>query len=141
VGAPSFQDLLRGIPSGAGRSRIAQAVRAYLSHDYADAEGRAEFYALDAVLEDPAGASPLRGRSAILESFRQTLARGLRSKIESRKVVVSGNEAVALCQAHVTVQGRRYLEVPELIMCLRFDDEAKIVSLKAFFDEDSVTSF
>ncbi len=108
-------------------------VERYLAcHAATDLEGVLSLFAEDAVVEDPVGAPVRRGRSEILEFYRETHARNGRLVFERiGRVLVAGDEVVLHVRARLArdVDGAGM----DVIYLLAVDRGGRIRSLRAFF--------
>ena len=98
-----------------------------------DLDGIVALYAEDAVVEDPVGSEPHRGRAAIRE-FYAASAGTLELELEGRPRVVD-NQAVAAMRATPNEGGGMYVETTDLMV---FDEEGLIVSMRAFWSPETV---
>jgi ketosteroid isomerase-like protein len=131
-----FFEGLRAIEGNERRPELQELLRRFLAHDYADADGRAAYFASNATFEDPVGITPLVGREAIRQQFQSTVSAGIRSALKPLNIISAGSEAMVVGEARVTVGGAPFLEVT-LVTYIRVDADLKFVEFRAFFDEDS----
>ena len=106
-----------------------------------DANVWAENFAEDATHEDPVGTPVNKGRSAIVEFYNNSAAMmggslGLEATDEP---IIIGNEAVIALSA-TAGSGIGRVRMPQIIDHMTFDDDGKIVALRAFWTMDSVIS-
>jgi steroid Delta-isomerase len=129
--------LLSNIKSTLPRERIVAIIQAYLAHDYADAAGRAGFYAPDCHVEDPVGTPPIVGRIALLSKFEAAVAAGARSIITPIWIKVLGDEAIAEADVRLLVNGALLVHMSATFI-FAFDPLGEIARLRLFFDEASI---
>jgi steroid Delta-isomerase len=129
--------LLSNIQSTLPRERIVAIIRAYLAHDYADAAGRAGFYAQDCYVEDPVGTPPVAGRIALLSSFEATVAAGARSIVAPIWIKVVGDEAIAEVDVSLLMNGAPLVHMNATFV-FAFNPLGEIARLRVFFDEASI---
>jgi steroid Delta-isomerase len=97
-----------------------------------DREGWLALFADDATVEDPVG-SPLReGKAAIAEFFDQSQMLADRIVLDGRTAQVCGHEAAFHMQIRVITDQTTL--VMDAIDVMTFDDDARITSMRAFFD-------
>lgn len=92
-----------------------------------DATLVADLYAQDAQLEDPVGSEPRVGRAAILEFYAALVGSGVKATLTGPARVV-GNEVAFPFE--ISSPG---FSMP-VIDVMRFDDEGKIMSMRAFWE-------
>lgn len=99
----------------------------------ADKEGWLALFNPDASLEDPVGTDPHRGIEAIGAFFdlAQSLADSI-TLVRTGPTRVAGREAAFPMQAISDLGGTRM--VIDIIDVMSFDDEARITSMRAFWD-------
>jgi steroid Delta-isomerase len=97
-----------------------------------DRDGWLALFADDATIEDPVG-TPLReGKEAIGAFFDQGHGMTERITLEGCTVQVCGSEAAFHMQVRPVMGGAEY--VLDAIDVMTFDDDARITSMRAFFD-------
>jgi steroid delta-isomerase len=98
----------------------------------ADVESVVELYAEDAILEDPIGTAPIRGRAAIREFYSGAVAGNV-------TLEATGNPRVAAGQAAFPMRARLGdAHTIEIIDVMVFDDDGRISSMRAFWSTDGV---
>jgi len=109
---------------------ITQSVNRYLE---LVAKGTADdvltLYAADPTVEDPAGSDLRRGRDAVREFYAPF--QDAKKQTELLELRVSGSEAAFLWRLTLETGGGRTSISP--ISLMTFDDDAKIVSMRAFW--------
>lgn len=124
---------LTDTPAG-DRDRLVAVVDRYLERMSAgDKEGWLALFADDASVEDPVGTHPHRGRAAIADFW--DLVQGLADEVRvvrTGPVRVAGGEAAFPLQARSTIGDTTM--VVDIIDLFRFDDEGRIVDLRAYWD-------
>jgi steroid delta-isomerase len=100
-----------------------------------DADGIAALYRDDATLEDPVGAPLVRGKPAILDWYRKSAGR---VKLElTGPVRVCGLEAATPLLARAPA-GPGKTTLIDIIDVMRFDEEGRIASMRAFWSADAI---
>jgi steroid delta-isomerase len=99
-----------------------------------DVEGIVSFYAEDATIEDPIGSELLRGRDAV-RRFYETSAGKVTMK-RTGPVRVAGNEAATPLVVLMGPEGDQ--QALDIISVMRFDDEGRIESMRAFWSFDDM---
>jgi steroid delta-isomerase len=116
------------------RERMIAAVN---THCRATTEGDfdswARIWAEDAVVEDPVGAPPHRGIEALTSTFWARSRNAAPRLTLLQDVIVCGNEAIAIMSAEVGHESDRRTLAP-VVDHFTFDDAAKIVGMRAFFN-------
>jgi steroid delta-isomerase len=100
-----------------------------------DADGIAALYRDDATLEDPIGAPLVRGKAAILDWYRKSAGKlklALTGPVRAR-----GLEAATPLQARLPA-GPGKLSLIDIIDVMRFDDDGRIASMRAFWSADAI---
>jgi steroid delta-isomerase len=118
---------------------VEQVVKAYCTAESAkDRATWLSLFAPDAVHEDPVGAPVNRGLEAI-GAFFDASAAGMDLDLHSTAApIVVGDEALAFLEVHVG-HGAERLVLSPIVDHMVFDDEGRIVSLRAFFDPAGIT--
>lgn len=99
-----------------------------------DHEGIAALYADDGTVEDPIGAELRCGREAVREFYR--VSAGSARLTLSGPIRVAGGEAAFPLLASVgPEEDPSYLDIIDV---MAFDDEARIVSMRAFWSTDGI---
>jgi steroid Delta-isomerase len=100
-----------------------------------DADGIAALYRDDATLEDPVGAKLVRGKPAILDWYRKSAGK---VKLEiTGPVRACGVEAATPLLARAPA-GPGQATLIDIIDVMRFDEEGRIVSMRAFWSADAI---
>lgn len=114
---------------------IAQSVNRYLE---LVANGTADeiltLYAADPTVEDPAGSDVRRGRDAVHEFY--AAIQDVKKQTELIELRVCGSEAAFLWRLTLNTSNGRTSIAP--ISLMTFDDDAKIVSMRAFWSPSDV---
>lgn len=98
-----------------------------------DFEAIADLYADDAVVEDPVGSPPHRGRDAIREFYRAS-AGAVHLELEGR-VRSAGNEGAAAMIARPAADPALRVETLDVMV---FRDDGLIASMRAYWSGDTV---
>jgi steroid delta-isomerase len=99
-----------------------------------DWQGVAKLYAEDATVEDPVGTEPHRGIEAVAAFYRGAVANGVTLHLDG-PVRVAGREVAFPFHAAVKADGK--LMHIHVIDVFRFNDQGKIVAMRAFFGQDN----
>lgn len=99
------------------------------------AEQIASLYAEDAVLEDPVGSDPLRGREAI-QAFYATLE-PMKVSTELLEIRVCGGEAAF--RFHIETDTGAGVAILEPFENMAFDEDGKIRSMRAWWGAADMT--
>ena len=105
-----------------------------------DADGVADLYADDAIVEDPAGSSPLVGRPEILAFYRGALERVRPEGVTVTgpvRILADGGTAAVPLQSRSLRDGRRV--AVDIIDVFTFDDAGLITSMRAYWGPENVT--
>ena len=106
-------------------------VQAYLeAFNRGDAEAVAALYAEDAMVEDPVGSPPKRGRQAILEFYREAIATGAKATLDTPIRGSHGNSAALAFSIKVGPMTVRVIDT------MAFDASGRITQMKAYFGPD-----
>lgn len=110
--------------------RMIRAVHDYVAaFDHSDPEMAAALYAENATVEDPVGAPIIKGRAAIREFYATVMKRGAKLRLEGAVRAVANYAAFAFT-ACVGPAGEQSFEV---IDTFRFDEQGKVVEMRAFW--------
>ncbi|MBL1078557.1 nuclear transport factor 2 family protein [Nocardia sp. 2] len=93
-----------------------------------------QLYAEDAVVEDPIGSEPRRGHEKIRELYAALEA--MERETELHTVKVAGNHAAVSFTMVGTFSGQRMTLDP--IDVMEFDDEGKIISMRAYWGPENL---
>lgn len=104
-----------------------------------DADGWAALFAEDATQEDPVGSPVNTGREAIAGFYTTMLANfGAVTLSFPHDPVIVDHEAVMFLEASAGAPGSQ-VRIPLIADVVTFDADARIRSLRAFFDPASIT--
>lgn len=107
------------------------AVHAYVdAFDKGDPALVVELFAVDAVVEDPVGGKPLRGKSEFAPFFRGTVGSGARLTLDGPLRVGADYVAFAF---HVLLEWEGTPMRIDVIDVFRFDDLGKVRHMQAFW--------
>jgi steroid delta-isomerase len=112
-------------------AQMEAAVHAYVAaFEAGDPEAAVAIFAADAVVEDPIGSEPKRGRDAIRAFYTASMATGA-------KLVLMGPVRVAAAHAAFAMQVRLHWDgrdmAIDVIDTFAFDDDGKVREMKAYF--------
>lgn len=99
-----------------------------------DVNGIRALYSANAQLEDPVGSTVLQGIDTIAAFYKQGLQTGIVAKL-SGEVCGTGREVAFPFELELTMDGK--LTQISVIDVFRFDEEAKILSMRAFWGPDN----
>ena len=125
----------------ADAATIRQAFERYCERLTAhDAPGIAALFAPDATVEDPAGATPIAGRSAIESFYAGALAR-----VQPESVAITGpvraladGTAGAATLVSRSIRDGRHVQL-DIIDVMSFDAEGLVTSMQAYWGPDNMT--
>ncbi len=121
--------------------QIKATIASYLDHFSAgDTEAWVGLFADDARVEDPVGSPVIEGREAIAAFFEMSQSLGDSiTLVPTGPVRVAGTEAAWPMHAVTTVGDDKL--VVEIIDAVVLDDDAKITSLRAFWDPAEIKPY
>ncbi|WP_339321011.1 nuclear transport factor 2 family protein [Paenibacillus sp. FSL W8-0194] len=101
-----------------------------------DLEGILSLYAEDAVVEDPAGSEPVRGKAAIAEFYRKVVNGSTR--IRREEPIRGSHEHSGAMAVHIetTVEGATI--VIHVIELMTFNEEGLITGMKAYWGQSDI---
>jgi steroid delta-isomerase len=109
------------------------AMQAYIdAFNSGSAEAVAALYAEDSTVEDPVGSPPKKGKAAILEFYRRSIATGAKLSLDSPVRGSHGNAAAMAFTARIGPVTVRVIDV------MTFDEAGKFTSMKAYFAPDDI---
>ena len=119
------------------RSAFERYVELLSAHD---ADGIAALYADDAIVEDPAGATPLVGREAIAAFYRSAIERVKPTVVLTGpvRVLADGHAGAAPLQSRGQRDGREV--TLDIIDVFTFDERGAITSMRAYWGPANVAS-
>lgn len=100
-----------------------------------DAAMAADLFAEDASVEDPVGTPLRRGKAAIADFYRASMATGAKLTLAGPVRAVADHAAFAF---HVDLDWQGARQRIDVIDLFRFDAEGKIIEMRAFFGPDNV---
>ncbi len=118
-----------------------QMIRAV--HDYIggfgknDPESVVALFAENATVEDPVGAPLLKGRAAIREFYTRVMVGGVKLRLEGAVRAVADYAAFTFT-ALFDASGEKRIEI---IDTFRFDDQGKVIEMRAFWGPGNVHGF
>jgi steroid delta-isomerase len=111
-----------------------QVIETYCKAESAkDRDTWLSLFAPDATHEDPVGAPVNRGHEAIGAFFDASVGHMDLDLRSTALAIVVGDEALAFLEVHVGHGAERLVLTP-IVDHLVFDDEGRIIALRAFFD-------
>lgn len=110
------------------------ALQAYIdAYNSGSAEAVVALFAEDAVVEDPVGSPPKRGREELLAFYREGIAAGAKLSLDGPIRGSHGNAAAMAFTAQVGPVRVRVIDV------MTFNDAGKFTSMKAYFGPDDIS--
>ncbi|WP_433680190.1 nuclear transport factor 2 family protein [Nocardia sp. CA-119907] len=97
-----------------------------------------ELYAPDAVVEDPMGTEPKRGHDAIREFYDVLANLDRETQLRPETIRIAGNHAAFMFTLVTKFGEQRFTLSP--IDVMEFDDEGRIVSMRAYWSQDDMRS-
>lgn len=129
------------VPTSVARDTIETAIHAFLgsypAQNLDDVAKRAALFADDVIFEDPVGATPVHGKTALIEFFKGPLNAGMIINMRSEKIIVSGNEAISLTKASWGMAGQEPARV-QIVHNFALNAAGKISRVRIFFDAGCV---
>lgn len=111
------------------------AVDSYIrSLNEKDLEGILELYAEDGTVEDPVGSKVVKGKTALRKFYSGAVTIDL-SLTRTGPVRIAGLEVAFPFQLRMDVEGVKM--VTDIIDVFRFDEDGKIISMRAFWGESN----
>lgn len=95
-------------------------------------------YTADAVVEDPVGTAPRQGHDAIREFYDVLAKLDRETELQPDTLRVNGNHAAFMFSLTTRVGGHQFTLSP--IDVMEFNDEGKIVHMRAYWSQDDMTS-
>ena len=134
-----MKQMLGTIQSDVSAEQVTAAVNGYLdSWRNGDAQARVALFADNAVIEDPVGAAAVEGKAALLEFWQRAAVVPTVFEPTLERLVVCGNEALVAFSLRVSVTGMPGCTI-QILENFKLDKQGKIRSLRAFWDENSVS--
>ncbi|MFX0573629.1 nuclear transport factor 2 family protein [Nocardia nepalensis] len=93
-------------------------------------------YAPDAVVEDPMGTEPKRGHDAIREFYDVIANLDRETELRPETIRIAGNHAAFMFTLVTKFGDQRFTLSP--IDVMEFDDEGRIVSMRAYWSQDDM---
>lgn len=100
-----------------------------------DLEGILALYADDAVVEDPVGSEPHVGIAAIREFYKGVVEFDLEAELDGQVRIAGSEVAFAFIVKNIT--GGLAMHIIDVF---KFNDEGKVVSMRAFWGETNATA-
>lgn len=98
-----------------------------------DLEGILSLYAEDAVVEDPAGSEPVRGKAAIAEFYRKVVNGNTR--IRREEPIRGSHENSGAMAVHIETKVEGATVVIHVIELMTFNDDGLITGMKAYWGQ------
>jgi steroid Delta-isomerase len=97
-----------------------------------DRESFLSLFADEASIEDPVGSPKVEGKDAIAEFWDNVHSMPMTYETEVVRIVSCGNEGVLVF--NVTTRGEGMTMTVKIVDVFAFNDEGKVVSMRAFWD-------
>lgn len=118
---------------------LVATVNAYVAaFDANNPQAVADLFADDATAEDPVGTPPHKGKAAILEFYTQSMATGAKLKLDG-PVRVCLPYAVFPFTVLLHYQGKD--QRIDVIDTFKFNDDGKIIEMRAYFGPTNMHGF
>jgi len=119
--------------------QMAAAVHGYVAaFDKGDPEAVVALFAPDATVEDPVGTEAKVGHSAIREFYTASMATGAKLQLEGPIRLATDYAAFAF-RVELTMGGK--LLTVDVIDTFKFNDEGKVVEMRAYFGPTNMAGF
>jgi len=114
------------------------AVERYISAlNNRDMAAITDLYADDATIEDPVGSDPIQGQDAIIRFYEVAFSSGISARLEGA-VRFAANHAVFPFVVELN-PGNGEMRI-EVIDQFTFNDDNKVIAMKAFWGEQNMTT-
>ncbi len=115
-----------------------RAVHDYVAaFDKSDSESAVALFAENGTVEDPVGSQIIKGHAAIRDFYTRVMTRGAKLRLEGA-VRAGANHAAFAFSALLDPTGEKRFEV---IDTFRFDDQGKVVEMRAFWGPGNMHGF
>jgi steroid delta-isomerase len=111
---------------------VEQYIRALTEHDMA---AISNLYADDATVEDPVGSEPLIGKAAIIRFYEVAFSSGISARLDG-PVRIAANHAVFPFVVELN-PGNGEMRI-DVIDQFTFNDDNKVIAMKAFWGEENM---
>lgn len=126
------------VPATITRAQVLETLCAFQdTYDRPDIDRRVALLADDCEIEDPAGLPRGGGKVGMEAFFRSTFDNGVRIHRRPIERIVVGNEAIERNAMMLEKDGLEPHPVAHVVH-YRFDDRARIRSMRVFFDRESI---
>lgn len=113
---------------------VEQYISALTNHDMA---AITDLYADDATVEDPVGSEPLKGKAAIIRFYEVAFSSGISARLDG-SVRLAANHAVFPFVVELN-PGNGEMRI-EVIDQFTFNDDNKVIAMRAFWGEQNMTT-
>ena len=96
-----------------------------------------DLYADDATVEDPVGSEPLKGKAAIIRFYEVAFSSGISARLDG-SVRLAANHAVFPFVVELN-PGNGEMRI-EVIDQFTFNDDNKVIAMRAFWGEQNMTT-
>ena len=121
----------------ASEEQMTAAVHGYVAaFDKGDADAAVALFAADASVEDPVGTPAKVGHDAIKAFYEASMATGAKLRLEGPIRCANDSAAFAFC-VELTLDGKAV--TVDVIDVFRFDNEGKVIEMKAYFGPSNMT--
>jgi steroid delta-isomerase len=113
---------------------VEQYISALTNHDMA---AITDLYTDDATVEDPVGSEPLKGKAAIIRFYEVAFSSGISARLDG-SVRFAANHAVFPFVVELN-PGNGEMRI-EVIDQFTFNDDNKVIAMRAFWGEQNMTT-
>jgi steroid delta-isomerase len=117
---------------------VAVVERYVAAFDAGSADAAAALYAVDAIVEDPVGADPVRGRDAIRAFYAASMATGARLSLQGPVRIAS---PYAVFPFSVILEHEGQTRRIDVIDTFRFNAENEVTEMRAFWGPTNMHGF
>jgi len=135
---PGVARLAAGVPARHAREVLLSSITTYFSSfGAADVETRIALFADEMVFEDPAGRHVASDVAGLRAFWVEKIPPDWKVAFTLERAAIVGDEALATATMHLRAGEKSSVDV--LVNChFAFDQDGRIVSFRAFFDEQSI---
>jgi steroid Delta-isomerase len=117
--------------------QMTAAVHGYVeAFEQGDAEMAVALFAPDATVEDPVGTPLKRGHDEIRAFYAASMATGAKLRLEGPIRCAKDHAAFAF-RVQLTLEGK--MVTVDVIDIFRFNDDGKVIEMRAFFGPENMT--
>ena len=131
------------VPWSIPREDMVNTINAYLDsyplREEGDAEARAALFAEDFRFEDPVGGAPITDRDALIQMFRFPAELGMTIRMQSQRIIISGDEAISLTASTISMEGQEPAHL-DIIQNFAFAEDGRLSRVRIYFDKGCIQS-